>query len=66
VPALLGLPAVPTPGCPAAAGALGGTGLGAVCSVTGNVAGTVGSAVGSAVGSVVGIGVGSVLDAVSS
>lgn len=59
---LAGLPAIPTPGCPAAAGALGGTGLGAVCSVAGSVTGSVGSAVGSAVG----FGVGSVLDAVSS
>ena len=61
-----GLPAIPSPGCPSAAGALGGTGLGAVCSVGGTVAGTVSGAVGSAVGSVVGLGVGSVLDAVSS
>ena len=59
---LVGLPAIPSPGCPAAAGALGGTGLGAVCNVAGGVAGSVGSAVGSAVG----FGVGSVLDAVSS
>lgn len=59
---LVGLPAVPAAGCPAAAGALGGTGLGAVCSA----AGTVSGAVGSAVGSVVGAGVGSVLDSVSS
>jgi len=59
---LVGLPALPSPGCPAAAGALGGTGLGAVCNVAGGVAGSVGSAVGSAVG----FGVGSVLDAVSS
>ena len=59
---LVGLPAIPSPGCPAAAGALGGTGLGAVCSVAGGVTGSVGSVVGSAVG----FGVGSVLDAVSS
>ena len=59
---LVGLPAVPAAGCPAAAGALGGTGLGAVCSVAGTVSGAVGSAVGSAVG----FGVGSVLDSVSS
>ncbi len=59
---LVGLPAIPAPGCPSAAGALGGSGLGAVCSAAGSVAG----AVGSAVGSVVGVGVGSVLDAVSS
>ena len=61
----MGLPAVPAAGCPAAAGALGGTGLGAVCSAAGTVTGAVGSAVGSAVGPVVGVGVGSVLDSVS-
>jgi type IV secretion system protein TrbL len=59
---LLGLPAVPTTVCPSAAGALGGTGLGAVCSLAGGVTSSIGSAVGSAVG----FGVGSVLDAVSS
>lgn len=55
---LVGLPALPSATCPPAAGALGGTGLGAVCSVAGGV--------GSAVGSAVGFGVGSVLDGVSS
>ena len=59
---LMGLPAVPTTVCPSAAGALGGTGLGAVCSLAGGVTSSIGSAVGSAVG----FGVGSVLDAVSS
>jgi len=58
MPALVGLPAIPAAGCPSAAGALAGSGLGAVCSVAGSVSGAVGSAVG--------FGVGSVLDAVSS
>ena len=60
--ALVGLPAIPGATCPSAAGALGGTGLGMVCSVAGGVSGAVGSAVGSAVG----FGVSSVLDGVSS
>ncbi len=60
--ALVGLPVLPPVGCPSAAGALGGSGLGAACSVAGGVTHDVGSAVGSAVG----FGVGSVLDAVSS
>jgi hypothetical protein len=62
MPVLVGLPAIPAVGCSAAASALGGTGLGAVCAVAKGVSGAVGSAVGSAVG----FGVGSVLDAVSS
>jgi len=61
VSALVGLPAIPAAGCPSAAGALGVTGIGAVCSVAQGVGGTVGSAVGSAVG----FGVGSVLDAIA-
>jgi hypothetical protein len=59
---LVGLPALPAAVCSSAAGALGGTGLGAACSVAHGVSGSIGSAA----GSVVGFGVGSVLDAVSS
>ena len=66
---LMAVPAIPGAVCPSAAGALGGTGLGAVCtaasSVAGSVTGSIGSAIGSAVGSAVGFSVGSVLDSVS-
>ena len=52
---------VPSAVCSPAAGALGATGLGPICSVAKGVAG----AASSAAGSIVGFGVGSVLDAVS-
>jgi len=66
MPVLMGFSTIPAAACPAAAAALSGVGLGAVCSVASGVSGVVGSAASSAAGSVVGFGVGSVLDAVSS
>ena len=63
--ALMAVPAIPGAVCPPAAGALGGTGLGAVCTSASSVASSVAGSVGSAIGSAVGFSVGSVLDSVS-
>ncbi len=56
MPALVALPAIPAVACPPAAAALGGAGLGPICSAT--------SAVGSAASQVAGFGVDSVLGAI--